>query len=440
MEQLTRTDIQIRALQAIVNHLIDGQGIWIPHKAATAVLGTGVGKSKLSMDFIQYYLKHFEFPEDFNILILVDNSLLRDTNWEQGFIDWGYKEVFDRYVTIECYQTVYKWQDTHFSLVIADEVDFAITGEYFKYFQNNTWNTLLALTGTLPDDKEAILAEFSPVVFRYSSNDAQEDGVLNKTKLIFVKYVLSNDPKSVTINTTTKNFKQSENKYYAYIQEKIEGYKSELYDLKNDPFNMIGGCNDSNIKSLEVKKFYTEKKRTEFLYAHKSSHLIVKNLIAGILEKSEGRIILFSKRNSNLDAIRPESAFHQDISKPKRVELLKRFINGDERVLGVNKKINRGANLPDVSNIILHSFTSSWVDFSQQHGRGLRLDPNKVLNFYVLLPYYLKPVNNEYRLCETQAVTWAKNMLSKFNLKDIEIYEHEQGRALAVSADKGSCS
>lgn len=98
-----RDDIQSRAKKA-----------WLDSdRKNTLVVPTGGGKSKITIDI----LKELYERDLHNVLLLTNSTELRDNSWKQEFSKWGYKWES---IQSECYQTVYKWKDKHYDLVIAD--------------------------------------------------------------------------------------------------------------------------------------------------------------------------------------------------------------------------------------------------------------------------------------------------------------------------------
>ena len=96
------------------------------------VVGTGIGKSKITMDII----KQLDFLDFKKILIVVDNTRLRDYNWKDDFIKWGLGDFYEDRVEMNTYQTVYKWsKNLDEYLIIADECLSALN-------LSNCWNTL----------------------------------------------------------------------------------------------------------------------------------------------------------------------------------------------------------------------------------------------------------------------------------------------------------
>ena len=69
-----------------------------------------------------------------------------------------------------CYQNAYKLKEEHYDIVVCDEIHLGLSPEYRKFFENNTWNRLLCMTATPPEDIEykEILFAMAPLIYNIS--------------------------------------------------------------------------------------------------------------------------------------------------------------------------------------------------------------------------------------------------------------------------------
>jgi superfamily II DNA or RNA helicase len=111
------------------------------------IAGTGFGKSRCGVVAVNHVLNVLGKK---NALILVPTIQLQDQFVEE-FNKWGYENCLDR-VEILCYQTAYKFTKKHYDIVICDEIHLGLSKEYIKFFKNNTYDKLLCMTATVPDD------------------------------------------------------------------------------------------------------------------------------------------------------------------------------------------------------------------------------------------------------------------------------------------------
>lgn len=391
------------------------------NRKATLVMGTGVGKSKVALDLI----KELQ-PE--NILLLTSGTLLRDENWKNEFIKFGMEDWWDMVVS-ECYQTAYKWSGRHFQFVIADEIDFAMTEVYQMFFVNNTYDILLGLTGFVTKDKEELLNKYAPVCHRYSTQQAQSDGILNKTKFILVEYPLF---KVKNIEVKLKNgytmFKSEVDTYKYYerkfdkLNEDYEKAKSNYYRNKTFASTVVGEAKRKEfeekadeykrkLEKISAKIKSLASRRHNFMCQLDSSALLTRYLSEYILGVNErNKLLVFSKSSAQIDRIL-ENTHH---NKRRRPELVYKLNSGEIRSLGLCKILDRGANLVGVNYIIFESYDGSETNLQQRHGRGVRLSPDDTLFFIILIPHY----EDEGRFIQTQASVWTKKMLNSFELEN----------------------
>lgn len=400
---MTKDELQAKAAKA-----------WFDSgKCATIVLGTGCGKTKVALDI----LKAMEFRQDAKILLLSNSAHLRDKGWLEEFIKWGILGLWDS-VTSECYQTACKWEGTEWDLVIADEIDFSLTEAYSRFYLNNTYSAFLGLTGTVTETKKVnYLDKFAPVCFNYSTNQAQEDGILNKTRLHLVKFLLDTT-KTIKVEykdkktNKKKSFMTSENDQYVFATNKVSNAYKDLQEAKEN-----GDSRD--ISKAEAVYKYSINARKAILHSLESSVRVAKQLQREIIEKDNtNKILCFSGRTNQVEKF---CAVTYTGNNKRDNDCLTRLNNGSINILGVCAIIDRGANLVGVNNIIMESYVGSTTAFQQRNGRGCRLEADDVMDLYILLPYYRvksDDLANPYTLQSTKAVDWAINMLTDFRCSE----------------------
>ena len=400
--------------------------IWLDSsRIGTLVLGTGFGKSKVTMDIMGELFKSGELTQSSKILLLADSEKLRDDNWKDDFKKWNVEWMWE-HVQAECYQTAYKWENTEWDLVIADEIDFGLTEEYSKVFAKNKFKMVLGLTGYIDPAKKELVELIAPVLITYTTQDAQADGILNSTQVVFVEYDLSRNPHDVIIEYVVggkkKSFKQSENDAYAYLEDKCNVYYGMITNLESDPDIAFGldRVKVSKLNQLKAKYKRYIMQRKIALFGGIAAKVKAKELIAKILEKPSNKVLTFSMYTDQADAI-THNTYHGKNKKDNTS--LEDLNSGNIRAVGVCKAVNRGINLVGVNNIIMESYEGSKTAFHQRHGRGMRLLPDQKLYLYIMLPYYYKKIQspeNPHDTVEvrrpTQMVKWAENMLADFDL------------------------
>jgi superfamily II DNA or RNA helicase len=80
-------------------------------------LSTGVGKSKLALEFInKHYSKNAIFK---NVLIVVPRLILIN-NWKDEIKKWGFEELLN-YIVFTTYKSLHKYYDNSWDVICYDE-------------------------------------------------------------------------------------------------------------------------------------------------------------------------------------------------------------------------------------------------------------------------------------------------------------------------------
>lgn len=394
---------------------------------ASILNGTGTGKSKLAIDILREIN-----PE--RILLLTSSERSRDYSWEFEFERWGAKDLWSKVVP-ECYQSVYKWEGVHFPFVLADEIDFALTDKYIWAITKNTHDNMLCLSGFVVEEKLKILEEIAPVCYVYPTQEAQKDGILNKTQFLLIEFELSNERSIMVKKKDGGHFYQSELAAYKYWEERYQklviansNRENRIIEIDKLTQSDKGSVEliDERIKLVEDSRAgeasikWATYKRKDILHTLKSSRDVTKTLLTTILtENPSNKAVVFSALTNQIDQI-CRYTYHS--KNKKNNDNIAKLNQGEIRLLGVCDAINRAENLVGVNYLIKESYDGSETDFQQQHGRGMRLAPDQTMYFIILLPYYrniveLAGISKEVRL-PTQAVKWYNKMSKSFDMSN----------------------
>lgn len=398
------------------------------------VLGTGMGKTKTTIDIIDRLLESNPSLKLSDIYLFTSEKTLRDENWINEFKKFGREEWVGK-VNSECYQSAYKWRGRNIPVAVMDEVDFMVTDEYFKLIEENSFDVMLCMTGFLPAEKEDILSKYAPVFYRYSTQDGQADGLLNKSRFVFVEFPLSNVPLIPIKKKDGTVFYQSENDMYRYFEREIRKCFAEIRELTIETvkFDLLGPSENkekidstkSKIKTKEGRLKYFTRTRREFLLSLESSRTAAKNIISSIMA-ADGRnkVIVFSRLTKQSEEICAYTFNGKNMKNNTNIEKLN---TGEIKVLGLCKALGRGQNFVGVNYVVRESYDGSDVDLNQTHGRLTRLPLGDVATYIVLIPTYKdRVIVNEggkkipkQVTRYTQSINWANRMMSSFQTGDI---------------------
>lgn len=331
------------------------------NKRASCFCITGFGKNRLA-------LKAASEITSGKILFLAEASD-REFDLRNEEKKWNYT---GEKIEFMCYQSAYKLQGQHFNLIIADEIDTALTPVYSSFFFNNTYDRIMGLTATLdkkdkvdPDNmfsisKLELLNKFAPVCYKYTIDQGQIDGTARK--LVIHKIYHELDKTKVCVDVGTK--KKSE------ITTEYAGYQK--LNLK---FNQATFAPD-HIRTFIIRNI--SGKRAKLLYDLPSKIEPVKRLINSLNTKT----ILFGNSLDSLNKI-TNNVISSRKSDKVNEKIRLQFENNKINLIGSFKKLQRGANLSDLDNCVIMSYYSKEKTLIQEVGR-LR-DNGKLGNVYIFV-------------------------------------------------------
>jgi superfamily II DNA or RNA helicase len=358
-----RTEMQIKILNLWVKRNYKG----------TAQLATGIGKSALGVFASKHYVLVKKL-KDFKILIIAPSETIRDIVWKDDFKKFKATRAYNNNVTIECIQTIYKWRDTHWDLIIADEIHHYIGNEkYENFFKLNTWDKILGLSATISKDKVFYLNKYAPIFVTIGTKLATKMGFVSTHKVYNLGVEL-------TVN---------ERLYY----DKYTEIFNDTFDLFNRDLKLLFVLLDKDkfkdylaSKSLEFDEYKTYpyeciramKKRKEIM--NKAYNKL--NIANSITEMFKRKTIIFSSDIEMAKKIQETIGskrcveYHSKISKKNRDKAFKWYNDGRTTVdiISTVKALNEGITIKNISLGIQVSGNSTKKDFVQRLGRQIRLD------------------------------------------------------------------
>ncbi len=272
-------------------------------------------------------------------------------------------------ITFSTYQSAYKWVNTHWDMVISDEIHFSLTPSYSKFYRNNTYDRLMGLSATLNDNvtyeegdesysKKDLLKEICPIVYSYNINQSQSEGTSRKIKLFVINHYLERVVKDYIGGTKAKPFMQSEQAAYDYYENQ---FKRSLFIA------------DESKKTMMIRLY--AQKRAKVLYTANSKISKVKQLLAGLSSKS----IVFGNDLDAVIKVTPNTISSRN-SKDKNTKIRTDFEKGKINIVGSFKLLEQGVNLSSLDNVVMMSYYGKSRPIVQRIGR-IRVDPKKQLGY-----------------------------------------------------------
>ncbi len=391
---------------------VGGKGTW--------EIATGVGKTRLSLKLTEFVrsqlLKHGQ--ESFKCLIIVPSEIIRDMVYPSEFSKWNLADLKE-FCTIECIQTVYKWENTEWDLVICDEMHRFIPNadstqaqeyEFAKFFERNKYRFLLGLSATIDLELRQYLNKLAPIVFKYTLEQAFKDGLVSPFTII-------NIPVELTLDES-KAYKKNQLNYNYYERELGGPYDcfknaSKYLAITKDNYTQFSNNWE---EAKDLKKFalglYACIKKRKHIVSNASNKVIVAQSLmkSQAFDKSKG--ILFSDTIELAEALTASNnetiSFHSKLSKPQRSSAIEDFNQGVYKWLSTVNAVNEGLSITAVDIAISLAGNSKSRVTIQRLGRICRKMEGKSA-FYIRL--YIP---------QTQDEKWMIKSQSDFNIKFIK--------------------
>lgn len=358
------------------------------------IAGTGFGKSRCGVLAVKQTLSIFGG----NALILVPTTQLQK-QFKEEFIKWAglpqeYCEKMLEKINIICYQSAYKLKKNHYSIVVCDEIHLGLSQEYRKFFENNTWDRLLCMTATPPEEIEYkdYLYKIAPLAYRLSLDECVKLELVSPYKVIC---------KPIKLNAEEqKQYKKANNTfvYAKYNLGQFDAFEQARYILANK-------------ESTPQEKQYA----TMFYKAIRQRKAVVDHAIGKVEElqklviKNVGeKMLVFGGSNVFTDQLAEatcclSTTYHSGKTKKQKEKALEDFRSGDKPVLCSTKALNQGFDVKDATMAVICGLTSKGLTMIQRIGRIIRYQEDKIGKIIIL---YIK---------DSQEEKWLKNSVKTLN-------------------------
>jgi superfamily II DNA or RNA helicase len=319
------------------------------HRRCSLGISMGVGKTLIG-------LKHINYLQEKNMgklrVLVVAPKLSIFKSWEDD------AEKFDIDITnieFSTYLSLHKLNPNDYDLVVLDECHSLLqsSNQFLELYNGK----ILGLTGTPPryhnSEKGQLVAKYCPIVYKYITDDAIDDNILNDYK-IFVHRLPLDMMRNIKMTTKQgKVWMTSEVDSYAYWSTRVH--------------------EASTPKAKQIASVLRMKQMQEY----KSKERYAKILLSLVGEKC----ILFANTQEQADRLCTHS-YHS--KNPDSQENLEAFSLGNINKLSCVLQLNEGVNIKGLkAGIIMHAYGNERKS-SQRIGRLLRLNPDDTSTVHIL--------------------------------------------------------
>lgn len=326
----------------------DALAIALKNKRCGLGISMGVGKTLIGLQ----YIDHFQSVNmgTLRILIVAPKLSIFDS-WKND------AEKFDislDHVQYTTYLSLNKLHPNHYDIVIFDECHSLLPTH--EIFLANYQGKILGLTGTPPryikSDKGQMVFKYCPIQYKYITDDAVEDDILNDYRIIVHKMPLSS-ANNHSVKMKTGTFYTSERKSYDYWTKRLGQARSKKEEQIASVMRMRA------MMDFRTKEGYA---RT-------------------LMQDIEDKLIVFCNTQDQADRLCRYS-YHS--TNEHAEENLQKFKSGAIDQLSCVLQLNEGINIPNLrAGIILHAYGNERKS-SQRIGRLLRLNPEDTAIIHIL--------------------------------------------------------
>jgi superfamily II DNA or RNA helicase len=351
----TKDEIGSEALEAVLPLYRAGVGI-----------ATGGGKTLLGLRHMNAnYTDYVRF-----LVVGPKNEVY--TTWKEEAVKHKHEHLIPHF-EFTTYLSLHKHDPEAYDVIYLDECH--SLKETHKPWLNTYRGKILGLSGTPPkyekSEKGRMVAEFCPIVYKYITDQAVEDDILNDYEIIIHKLQLS-AVKNMPMHKNGKTWFSSERSSYDFWTSKIDEANTG--------------------KMLQMARIMRMRSLMEFPTKEHYARILMGQI--------KNKVLLFANTQDQADKLCTHS-FHSE--NPLSQENLIAFKEGRITKLSCVHQLSEGVNVPDLKEIILMHAYSNERKAAQRIGRALRLDPNDKATIHILC--YVGTVDEQ----------WVKTALEGFD-------------------------
>ena len=364
----------------------------------SVIAGTGFGKSRVIVLGVGYSLR--KAPEE-KALVLTPTVQLQ-AQLEEEFRKWGYDDIIDR-VDIMCYQSAHKLKNVHYHIIACDEIHLGLSPVYRKVFENNSYERLLCVTATFPEENEylEVLVNLARPVYTITLDECVAKGLVAPYEVYCIPVTLTDEELAA--------YKKANN---LFVHAK---YRLGQFDAFENASKILSGkMQGDKAAAAMFYKAIRDRKTVVQLAENKLT------IAEEIVKKHKGsKTLVFSGTNDFTDMMANTLkglAYHSGKSKKKREQILEEYKENKNKILCSTKALNQGFDVPDSEIGIVAGLDSKALPMIQRIGRLLRLSKDKVGKIYIL---YIKDSQEEKWL--TSAIKQISNVKWVNSIHDVKI-------------------
>lgn len=379
---MKREEIQKKALESIDKS-----------KYMILELITGYGKTKVAIDLINHICDRVFNREQSptTILILVAKTVHKQT-WKEEIEKWG--GIKSDYITIECYESLKKYDSAYFDIVIADEMQHLSDARLEVLETIHINEAFIGLSATIKKDmRDYFVNAYKAEVIKCGLKEAVEDEVLPEPTVYLLPLSLDTKNYSYKIKKFKRDIITTQQGYYDTISSLIKWYKNKFLTSRRD-----------RIKNLWLS---TAGKRLKWLSEQKE------DVVLALLNKfKDCKTLTFCSSIEQSERLGKYNITSKNKASVKNLEMFN--LNKIKHITACNI-LNEGVNLTNCRVGIFCNLNSSEIVVKQRVGRILRHKSP-----IIIIPYFKD--TREEELVEKMIEDYNKELIKTLNnINDLEL-------------------
>lgn len=354
---------------------------------------TGMGKTKVAINLINHIcdrvFHNYESPT--TILILVAKTVHKQT-WKNEIEKWG--GIKSDYITIECYESLYKYKNAYFDIVVCDEVQHLSEARIDVLETIHINEAFIGLSATIKRDmRDYFIHNHKAEVIKCGLKEAVEDEVLPEPTVYLMPLSLDKSNYTYKVKKFGRNVITTQKGYYDSVSSLIEWYKNKYFNSRNE-----------RIKNLWLS---TAGKRLKWCAEQKEA------LVLSLLGKFKNyKTLTFC---SSIEQSERLGKYNITSKNKKSLQYLEDFNNNKIKHITACAILNEGVNLTNCRIGIFCNLNSSEIITKQRTGRLLRHKSP-----IIIIPYFKD--TREEELVEKMIEEYSKDSVKVIsNLKEIAL-------------------
>lgn len=354
---------------------------------------TGMGKTRVAINLINHICdKVFKNNKrSATILILVAKTVHKQT-WKDEIEKWG--GIKSDYITIECYESLYKYKNAYFDIVVCDEVQHLSEARLEVLETIHINESFIGLSATIKRDmRNYFIYNHKAEVIKCGLKEAVEDEVLPEPTVYLIPLALDTINYTYKIKKFGRDIITTQKGYYDSISSLIEWYKNKFFNSRNE-----------RIKNLWLS---TAGKRLKWCAEQKES------LILSLLDKFKNyKTLTFCSSIEQSERLGKYNITSKNKASVKNLEMFN--LNKIKHITACNI-LNEGVNLTNCRIGIFCNLNSSEIVVKQRIGRILRHKSP-----IIIIPYFKD--TREEELVQKMIEEYSENsIISVNNINDIKL-------------------